>query len=292
VAKDRLPGLFLVGDSSHTFFPGMPESMLNITREVAREKGLGERVEIYGAAQPGFHVYDFYLLMNRIAPEKPRLVVMPVNARTFGKISQMHWFEDLYGYLLWSELVNPSGLSSAVRPLPWGSLLTAKLQASVMRDTGLPFPLVATHLWKNLQDGWERDFKKWAAEDLGLERWVAPPQERGKKLAPEWVDIAPGHHLFPVFHRINRLARTSGMTVLYYAVPLNLAGTSLPPAFMRDSYATIREQLADPPYAHFLDLSTMDMHNQFVDALEHFTPEAKRDLARALLDAARPFVEK
>jgi hypothetical protein len=219
-------------------------------------------------------------------------MVMPVNARTFGKISQMHWFEDLYGYLLWSELIKPGGLSSAMRPLPWGRLLTAKLESSLMRDTGLPFLLVASHMWKKLQDGWEGDFKKWAAEDLGLARGVAPPQDRSGKLGSEWVDIEPGHHLFPVFHRINRLARASGITVLYYAVPLNLTGTSLPPTFMRDCYATIRQQLADPPYAYFLDLSPMDMQGQFVDALEHFTPEAKRRLAQALLDAARPILEK
>lgn len=289
-AKERLPGLFLVGDSSHTFFPDMPDSMLNLTREVARERGLDRQVEIYGAAQPGFHAYDFYLLMNRIAPERPRLMVMPVNARTFGKISHMHWFDDLYGYLLWSELINPSGLSSTVRPLPWGSLLTAKLEASVMRDKGLPFLLVVSHVWRGLQDDWENGFKKWAGEELGLERWVGPPQDKSKGLLPEWVDIEPDHHLFPVYRRINRLARASGITVIYYAVPLNLESTSLPPVFMRDSYATIRKQLDDPPAARFLDLSTLDVRGQFVDSLEHFTPQAKRDLAAAILDYSQPLL--
>lgn len=289
-ARGRLPGLFIVGDSSHTFFPDMPDSMLNLTRAVGRERGLEGRVEIYGAAQPGFHAYDFYLLMNRIASERPRVLVMPVNARTFGKISHMFWFDDLYGYLLWSELVNPGGLSTAVRPLPWGGLLSAKLEASVMRDKGLPFPLVATHLWKALQDGWENDFKKWAGEEWGLKRWAGPPQDSAKTKLPEWVDIEPGHHLFPVYHRINHLARSSGITVVYYAVPLNLEGTSLPPGFMRDSYAAIRRQLDDPPHARFLDLSAMDMRGQFVDSLEHFTPQAKRDLAAAILEYSEPLL--
>jgi hypothetical protein len=290
-ARGKLAGLVLLGDSSHYQHPGTDDHLLYTLRDTVKQRWLNDKVEVYGAAHPGFHAYDFYFLLNHLAPHHPRLVIMPVNVRTFGNISRKYWFDELYGYIQWGELLRPAGLSSASRPMSWSTLLAAKLEASFMTGPGLPFLQVVRNRFKAARDGAEQTYRREIKEFTGRDNWMGPPMDRAHKLGAEWSEITPGHHLLPVYKRINRLAAEAGIGVLYYAVPMNPDTRHLRKGFVDDSYAVLARELREPPHAQFLDLSALPLADDaFVDGLEHFTPGAKRLIARALLEEALPLL--
>lgn len=246
-------------------------------------------MELYGFAAPGFDAFDFYFLLNRILQEKPDLIVLPLNLRSFGDIwirPEMFYRPVLERYSAWSEYPRAAALSCDARKIEWEHLLLQKLDYEWMGYRGHPF----LGRLKNRYGEIEAENAARIEEALFPfmeplpEKYTLSPIKALRENQFDWrlgvynPDIERDHDWFPVFRAINQLAERHGIEVLYYTVQ-----TPEIRALPEKNFGLLEEFLTEDPNVYFLTMLDVLQPNHFTQG-EHFTIQGMGLVASRILD--------
>jgi hypothetical protein len=278
--------VFVMGDSTHYWsLPPEHHLVAAIRRSLAAASQTD--VEVYGLAGGALNAFDFYLLLNRIAREKPDLVIVPLSLRSFSD----RWLQDR-GYQFHgmdhypgpAELLRARNLAVAGRELTTVGWLLRKFDAAFFRGN-------AGHLLRGVQSWFQAEKER---IELEIERtafatWTPVPAEVQLDLIPlhaAWnTHIPPDHPLFEAFRLINRFAARHGIELLYYTEQVNVSaqrekGNDIR---IRENFATIERAVTGGAGVHFLMLSDRNPPEIFSDDVDHLTPDGIEALADALV---------
>jgi hypothetical protein len=278
--------VFVMGDSTHYWSLPASHHMLSVL-ENALPEGEKDEIAFYGIAGGALDAFDFYLLLNRIARERPDVVVIPVGLRSFSDWwlhNQGYRFHGLDHYLQPSEFLRAWNLSVAGREIPLVGWLLRRLDAGFSDGR-------AAHLLRGGKVFFESESERLqqGISETVLASWEPVPKEVQWKAIPRYrrwnTDIAEDHPLLRAYGLINDLAARHGIEVLYYTEQVNVEaqrkkGKDLR---VRENFATIESAVAGGPGVHFLTLSDENPPEMFSDDIDHLTPEGIASVAAAIV---------
>lgn len=266
----------VLGDSTH-FFSLDPRNGMRPSLERALRPSERERIDIYGVAARAFSAFDYYLLVNRLVDARPDLVVIPVNARSFGEewiASAAHEFTPIERYLRIDELRAAPDEPVGRRELGWERVLIRRLDEAL---AGGRISLLLRGLRRHLR----AELLLAAENTFPLHLFHPLPSQP----LPIWpIAIAPDHPMLAYFRAINRLAARHGIEVLYYTVQTNLEAVaeSGSPPDLQGLYASVEREIAHAPGIHFLDLAGSNPRWMFSDASEHLNERGMRMVSQRI----------
>jgi hypothetical protein len=272
------PSIAVLGDSTHFFGLDPRDAMRPSLERALRSRGLGE-LELYGIAARAFSAFDYYLLLNRLVEERPDLVVVPLNVRSFGEewiASAAHDFTPIERYLRLDELLAAPRVRVGRREIALDRVLIRRIDHAL---AGSRLSLLLRGLRRTLHAELR------LAAEKALPAALQPPPPPGPP--PTWPrEIASDHPLLAFLRAGNRLAHRHGVEILYYTVQVNLEalarnGTRLP---LAELHASIEREITGTPGVHHLDLARANPGWMFSDAAEHLNGRGMRSVARRLAD--------
>jgi hypothetical protein len=285
-AREEKFTVFVMGDSTHYWSLPPSHHMLSALENALPE---GERDEIafYGIAGGALDAFDFYLLANRIAPERPDVIVVPVGLRSFSEWwlhNEGYRFHGFDHYLRPSEFLRAWNLSVAGREIPLVGWVLRRLDARF-------FDGRAAHLLRGGKVFFESESERFQQEisQTLLASWEPVSKEVQMKAIRRYrrwnTDIGEDHPLLRAYRLINGLAARHGTRVLYYTEQVNVEaqrkkGKNLR---VRENFATIERAVAGDPGVHFLMLADENPQEMFSDDIDHLTPEGIAGVASAIV---------
>jgi hypothetical protein len=284
-AREEKFSVFVMGDSTH-YWSLPPSHHMISALENALPEGEKDEIAFYGIAGGALDAFDFYLLANRIAPERPDVMVVPVGLRSFSDWwlhNEGYRFHGLDHYLQPSELLRAWNLSVAGREIPLVGWVLRRLDARF-------FDGRAAHLLRGGKVFFESEserLQQGISETL-LASWEPVSKEVQMKAIRRYrrwnTDIAEDHPLLRAYRLIDDLAARHGILVLYYTEQVNVEaqrkkGKDLR---VRENFATIERAVAGDPGVHFLTLSDENPPEMFSDDIDHLTPEGITGVAAAI----------
>jgi hypothetical protein len=285
-ARDEKFSVFVMGDSTHYWSLPASHHML-ASLENALPEDEKDEIAFYGIAGGALDAFDFYLLANRVARERPDVMVIPVGLRSFSDWwlhNEGYRFHGMDHYLQPSEFLRAWNLSVAGREIPLVGWVLRRFDARF-------FDGRAAHLLRGAKVFFEDESERIQQEisETLLASWKPVPREVQLKAIPRYrrwnTDIAEDHPLLRAYRLINDLAARHGIEVLYYTEQVNVEaqqekGTDLR---VRENFATIERAIAGDPGVHFLTLSDENPPEMFSDDIDHLTPEGITGVAEAIV---------
>jgi hypothetical protein len=283
-AREEKFSVFVMGDSTHYWL--LPDPLMLPLLERALPAGEKDEIALYGIAAGALNAFDFYLLLNRIARERPDVVVIPVSLRSFSDWwlhDRGNRFSGFDHYLQPAEFLRAWNLSVAGREVPLVGWLLRRLDARC-------FDRRAAQLLRGGKVFFESESERLrrGISETVLAAWEPVSEEVQLKANPRYrrwnTDIAVDHPLLPVYRLINDLAARHGIEVLYYTEQVNVEaqrekGKDLR---VRENFAVIESAIAGDAGVHFLMLSDEIPPEMFSDDLDHLTPKGIAGVAAAI----------
>jgi hypothetical protein len=284
-AKEEKFNVFVMGDSTHYWSLPRIHRMVPVLQR-ALPKDVKDDIAIYGLAGGALNAFDFYLLLNRIARERPDVVVIPVGLRSFSEYwlhDEGYRFHGMDHYLLPSEVPRAWNLSVAGREIQLVGWLLRRLDASLFDGRG-------AHLLRGAKVFFENESERIEdrIERTALASWEPVPAEIQLAKTPNYqrwnTDIAEDHPLLDAYALINDLAARRGIEVLYYTEQINVEAQRKKgrDVRIRENFAVIERAIAAGPGVHFLMLSDRNPPEMFPDDVDHMTPEGIAGVAAAI----------
>lgn len=274
------------GDSSHFYKLPKRNWMLPTLRRELTTRGIDD-IAVYGMSFTALTAWDYYLLLNRVAPEAPDLLILPVQLGSFSTawLTRRPWhFPILHRYLPVSEFADAYGLSVAGRSFHWEQIALQRLDYAVFGGRARPFFGGIRYLWNLGRAG--------AAQSVGdalMGDWPAIADALDQ--TPTWQqidnDIREDHELFSAFDLINRLATAHDISILYYTAQINEKSYARLGVELRleENYDLIERRLKTGPGIHVLELGTENPEEVFADESLHYNPLGISRLADRLVEA-------
>jgi hypothetical protein len=284
-AKAEKFNVFVMGDSTHYWsLPRNHRMVPVLTRALPADAK--DDIAVYGMSGGALNAFDFYLLLNRIARERPDVVVIPVGMRSFSEWwlnDESYRFHGMDHYLAPSEFLRAWNLSVAGREVPLVGWLLRRVDAAAFDGRGAHLLRGAKVFFETESERLERGiarrvFPSWEPVPAEVELAVVPDH-------PRWnTDIAADHPLLHAFRLINDLVARNGIEVLYYTEQINVEaqrkkGRDLR---IRENYGVIERAIAGGPGVHFLMLSDRNPPEMFSDDIDHLTPDGIATVAAEL----------
>jgi hypothetical protein len=285
-ARDERFSVAVLGDSTHYWSLDPSEAMLPSLERALRPEERG-RIHLYGVAAQAFTAFDYYLLLNRLVDRAPDLVVIPVNARSFGAQwfeSPEHDFGPIERYLRADELVRSHGARVANRQIGWERVLIRRVDQAI---SGGRLTLLLRGLRRHVRAALDRVLEDALPDALFEARLAAPDPQIWPR------EIPADHPMLGFFRRTNRLAARHGVEILYYTVQSKLEAIARidPQVDLHSLYADLEGKVAIGPGIHYLDLSRTNPSWMFSDESQHLTARGmsrvSRRLARRIAELAR-----
>jgi hypothetical protein len=284
-AKEEKFNVFVIGDSTHYWSLPRRHRMVPVLQRALHDDAKNDTA-IYGFAGGALNAFDFYLLLNRVAHERPDVVVIPVGLRSFSEYwlhNEGYRFHDMDHYLLPSEITRAWNLSVAGREISLVGWLLRRLDALLFDGRG-------AHLLRGAKVFFEDESERIEdrIERTALGSWEPVPVETRLATTPNYprwnTDITADHPLLRAYGLINDLAARHGIEVLYYTEQMNVEaqrkkGRDLR---IRENFAVIESAIAGEPGVHFLMLSDENPPEIFSDDVDHLTPEGIAGVAAAI----------
>jgi hypothetical protein len=274
------------GDSSHFYkLPAQSRMLPTLRRELTARKI--DDVAVYGMSFTALTAWDYYLLLNRVAPDAPDLLILPVQLGSFSTawLTRRPWhFPTLHRYLPVSEFGNVYGLSVAGRSFRWEQIALQRLDYAVFGGKAKPFFGGIRYLWNLGRAGAEQ-----AVGEALMGDW--PPISDALDQPPTWQkiddDIREDHELFSSFDLINRLAAERDIPILYYTAQINEKAYARLGIELRlnENYDRITRRLKTGPGIHVLELGKENPEEVFADESLHYNPFGISRLAARLIEA-------
>jgi len=285
-AREEKFTVFVMGDSTHYWSLPASHHMLSALNDALPE-GEKDRIAFYGIAGGALDAFDFYLLANRVARERPDVLVIPVGLRSFSDWwlhNEGYRFHELDHYLQPSEFLRAWNLSVAGREISLVGWVLRRLDAGF-------FDGRAAHLLRGAKVFFEAESDRLQQQISGalLASWEPVPRAVQLRAIPRFrrwnTHITADHPLLRAYRLIDDLAARNGIDVLYYTEQVNIEaqrkkGRDLR---VRENFAAIEGAIAGDPGVHFLDLSDENPPEMFSDDLDHLTPEGISRVAAAIV---------
>ncbi|MFQ5416307.1 MAG: hypothetical protein ACE5FL_04565, partial [Myxococcota bacterium] len=277
--------VFVMGDSTHYWGLEDDDRMVPVLRRALPDSARDD-IEIFGLYGGALNAFDFYLLANRVAPERPDLFVIPVGVRSFSEYwlhNESYRYRGMFHYLAPVEFWRARNLSIAGREIPlvgW----------SLRRVDAAAFDGRVGQLLRGAKVFTEREFVRLGAvfELAAFMGWQPVPDGLLRSLTPRYRSlnpvISPEHGLFEAYRLIDALALRNGVDILYYTEQINVEALREKGMDIRlqENIAVIEDQISGRPGVHLLRMTDENPREIFSDDLDHLTPEGLAGVAAAL----------
>ncbi|HIA47632.1 MAG TPA: hypothetical protein EYN96_06610 [Candidatus Hydrogenedentes bacterium] len=291
VDRDELYSLVILGDSTHYYdLTSAQELLPQIER--ALPKALKGEIELFGLRHMGLDAFDYYFLLNRLVRDKPDMILIPMNLRTFGENwseGDMTYFPALERFTQLREVHRASYISSESRDIRWDLVVMRKLDYGVMDGRGSLFlrgaKLTYGERKRKIEDGFEErysEFAKYIPNSFVEEKRRF--FERAKR--DYTLHINPEHSMLGAFGALNRLAREHGIRVVYYTVESDRKNVR-----QEENFDLIEEELSKDPDIYFINTLGLLNYRHFMQR-EHLTPVGIELLARYLANEVGKIVQQ
>jgi hypothetical protein len=289
--RDERYSLLVLGDSTHFFDLKATQEMLPQI-ERAFPKPLKDKIEMSGLRSMGLDAFDYYFLLNRLVEDKPDMILLPINLRTFGDnwaTADMTYFPSLERFTQWQEIPRASYISSDSRPIRWDLINMRKLDYAVMDGRVSKFLRGAKLNYNKQKQALDDGFKERFAE-LGGYIPSSFLDEKDQFLEQSkrnyTLYVSRDHSMLDAFRALNRLARRHGIRVVYYTVESERKDVR-----QEENFHLIEEVLLKDPDVHFIDTLGLLDFKHFMER-EHLTPEGIQLLARYLANKVGEIIQQ
>jgi hypothetical protein len=281
--------IIFLGDSSVAQPPWTPIPAPRISALLADELTdsfleLGD-TRVADWAFAGGRLFHYYCLLFEAEKHSPALVVVPINWRSIGPLSE-EWgrsfaFPEISALAPQSERAHPSGATI---------MRMEGISPTRQRIYALQRPLI-----------YVIGLKRWFRGAIGMDVEESPPEEilrllplgemiignyTDERLFTQYTDdIPPGEPPLQALRSVVEAAERLDMKLLFYITPIHLEEMRRRQAFNDDLFQASVERVVEAARSETslcLNLSGLLPERDFMDNYEHYTADGNRLIARAL----------